>query len=83
MMSKPKTIELDCAPGALRPGDLIAEVIKDTNLPLIKDSGRFFGCWMWDYTNVVDDELWDAVQPKLAERVKELYNSGAIRYGSW
>jgi hypothetical protein len=28
-----QTIELDCAPGSLRPGDLIGGVIKDLGLP--------------------------------------------------
>lgn len=29
-----KTIELDCPPGGIRPGDLIDGVIKDTGLEL-------------------------------------------------
>jgi len=77
-----QTIEIDCAPGALRPGDLIAGVIEGTGLQLKESSGRFFGNWTWDYRDV-DAETWNNVKTVLKERLTKLYNSGTIRYASW
>ena len=77
-----QTIELDCAPGSPRPGDLIGSVIKDTGLEERDTVGRFFGNWTWDYSDVPKDE-WKKLQPTLKERVTALYNRGTIRYGSW
>jgi len=81
-MSDPQTIELDCAPGKLRPGDLIADVIAGTNLPERDTVSRFFGNWMWDYSDVPADQ-WKAARPVLEARITALYNDGLIRYGSW
>lgn len=77
-----QTIELDCAPGAVRPGDLIEGVIKDTGLPERKPVAMFFGQWTWDYTDI-DPAVWAAAKPVLKERITALYHGGAIRYGSW
>ena len=79
-----KTIELDCAPGAPRPGDLLPAVIK--GLDIDKDPedtvGRLFGEWTWDFAEV-SDERWKEVQPVLKERITQLFHRGTIRYGSW
>lgn len=77
-----KIIELDCLPGYIRPGHLIKEVIKDTGLELTETKSMFFGNWSWDYSDV-DDTTWKKAQPIIKERIKELYNNGIIRYGSW
>jgi hypothetical protein len=77
-----QTIELDCAPGGIRPGDLIGGVIEGTGLELQDTVGRFFGNWTWNYEDV-SPEVWEAAKPTLKERIVALYNSGAIRYGSW
>ncbi len=77
------TIELDCPPGSPRPGDLIAGVLEGTGLPMIETSSRLFGEWTWDYTDLVDQEIWARVQPTLEARITDLYNRGVIRYGSW
>ena len=77
-----QTIELDCAPGYPRPGNLIAGVIKGTGLKKRETVSRFFGNWIWDYSDV-DPETWKKVQPILKERITALYNEGLIRYGSW
>lgn len=76
------TIELDCAPGWPRPGDLLPEVIKDTGLTVREPVGKLFGCWTWDYSDIPSDH-WEAIQPTLAERIKQLHRDGTIRYGSW
>jgi hypothetical protein len=77
-----QTIELDCAPGAPRPGDLIGSVIEGTGLEPRDTVGRFFGNWTWDYSDVPAD-TWKKIQPILKERITALYHRGAIRYGSW
>lgn len=77
-----QTIEIDCAPGALRSGDLIAGVIEGTGLPLKESSGRFFGNWTWDYSDI-DAEIWNNAVIVLKERLTKLYNSGTVRYASW
>ncbi|MFI5222767.1 MAG: hypothetical protein ACHQX3_00755 [Nitrospirales bacterium] len=76
-----QTIDLDCAPGWPRPGDLIAGVIKDTGLPEREPVSKVFGNWQWDYSDLEVD--WAAVQAIIKPRIEALYHSGTIRYGSW
>lgn len=78
-----KTIELDCAPGTLRPGNLIEGVVEGTVLEgKLKDPiSKLFGNWTWGF-EVTDDE-WAAAQAVTKPRIVALYNSGIIRYGSW
>jgi hypothetical protein len=83
-----KSIELDCAPGNLRPGDLILSVVAGTALegrPEAQPDAtvmRLFGNWRWEFPGVPDD-VWLSIRPVLEERVKKLYHGGLIRYGSW
>lgn len=77
-----QTIELDCAPGGPRPGDLIGEVIKGTLLEPREPVGMFFGNWTWDYSDVPAEE-WEHAKLLTAPRIKKLYADGYIRYGSW
>ena len=79
------TIELDCAPFRPRPGDLLPAVIAGTPLegklnPEAPDS-MAFGNWTWRYD--LDDEEAEETRDVLRTRITTLYNSGAIRYGSW
>lgn len=83
-----KTIEIDCAPGETRPGDLIGLVVQGTileNSPQAAPDatvGRFFGCWTWSFPNVTDDE-WKQIQEITKPRIQQLHFEGTIRYGSW
>jgi hypothetical protein len=77
-----QTIELDCPPGALRPGDLIDNVLKGTGLEAGKPVAMWFGEWTWEFD--VPRERWEAeIQPVIKPRIEALYHSGAIRWGSW
>ena len=80
------SIELDCPPGSPRPGDLIMGVVKDTPLEAVTTPEgtvvRIFGNWVWEYDGFTDLE-WEAIQTVTMPRVKALYMSGVIRYGSW
>lgn len=81
------TIELDCAPGGVRPNELIGRVIAGTVLEQHTQpdapNSTFFGNWTWNYTEKVTEEEWKAVQEFTKPRVQRLYNEGFIRYGSW
>ena len=74
-------IELDCPPGNPRPGDLIGIVIKDL-LPIREPTSCCFGNWSWNY-NDIPEEQWKKVNSEIEKRIKQLYNKGSIRYGSW
>jgi hypothetical protein len=77
-----QSIELDCAPGMTRPGDLIAGVIEGTGLKEQEPAGTFFGNWTWVYPDVPESQ-WKVIQKVLKKRIEKLYHAGAIRYGSW
>jgi hypothetical protein len=77
-----KTIDLDCSPGNPRPDKLIEGVIKDTGLPLKDPVSKFVGNFMWDYSELSDEE-WMRIQPILKKRILKLHKRGVIRYGSW
>lgn len=77
-----QTIQLDCAPGAMRPDSLIGGVIKGTGLPKREAVSKFFGEYTFNY-NDVDPKKWQKIKSVVKERVEELYHSGYIRYGSW
>lgn len=75
------TVELDCPPGGIRPGDLIEDVLKGTGLPVRAPVYKVFGNWCWDFSD--HKETFEAAKPVLKERIETLYHSGTIRYGSW
>jgi len=78
------TIELDCPPGGILPGDLIADVIEGTGLPERDPVSKVFGQWTWEYGDVEGiAALWPNIKPKLKERIEKLYHRGVIRFGSW
>lgn len=83
-MGKRFSIELDCPPGGIRPWDLILGVLEGTEikLPTMPDGGCSFGHATW-YIPEDQTEKYKEVRDTIKERVKALYNSGKIRYGSW
>jgi hypothetical protein len=81
-MAEVQTIELGCPPGNPRPDDLIELVIEGTGLEVREPVVKFFGDFVWDYSDV-DPEEWEKIQPTLKERITKLYNTGVIRYGGW
>lgn len=73
-------IHLECPPGEPRPGDLIAELIRNTGLPLRDDVSRFFGHWTWDYSDIAKT-VWDNAAKLIEHRMAALYKRGIIRAG--
>lgn len=84
MSEKTYTIELDCAPGYIRPGDLLSGVLEGTGITLDpkKPQSMFFGNWEW---RIPDEQIetYLKVRDTIKERITKLYNNGDIRYGSW
>ena len=78
----PQTIELDCAPGGVLPGDLLPSILKGTGLKVKEPVAMFFGEWTWDYSEV-PAEKWAKVQLITKPRIEALHYEGVIRYGSW
>lgn len=78
-----QTIDLDCPPGACRPGDLIRGIIQDLGIqPVTYDVTPFFGAATYEFD--VDRERWVRdIQPTVKARITECYNLGFIRAGSW
>ncbi len=81
------SIELDCAPGLPRPGDLIGGVLEDTGLTEEDfDTGLpLFGHQTWILKEDPEkDKLFEkAKYLQIKPRVIALFNQGAIRYGTW
>ena len=79
------SIELDCAPRAIRPNDLIKGVLEGTGL-IVGDFATvnpFFGQQEWVLTPDSEKEkMFKAYQPAMKHRIQELYKAGRIRYGS-
>ena len=80
-----QTIELDCAPFTPRPSERIGFVLKGSGFKVEDfDTGNpFFGHQVWTLKDPNRENEFIGKKPLFKERVTELYNSGAIRYGSW
>jgi hypothetical protein len=80
------SIELDCPPGYPRPGDLLPRVLEGTGLSPenFHNTGRLFGNWTFELPDGQNkNEVYEKARDTIKQRITELYNSGAIRYGSW
>lgn len=73
-----QTIGIDCAPGELRPGDLIGGVIEGTGLPKRRSAKRMFGAWTWEYSDIPRD-VWLKARRTVKKRLAVLYLKGMIR----
>jgi hypothetical protein len=78
------TIELDCAPGGIRPYHLFPFVIEGTNLT--SEDFRIISASFGNFEFAISKEKeaeFDKNRETFKERVTKLYNNGSIRYGSW
>jgi hypothetical protein len=78
------TIELDCEPGPLRPGDLLPGVLHDTPLHPedFFNTSRVFGNWRFVVRKQKEAEF-ESVRPTIEKHITLLHSNGVIRYGSW
>ena len=81
----PITIEIDCAPGNPRPGDLFPGTIADTGLTEddFEITSKLFGNWTWQLTNEAKRDLYEQHKEVIGNRIRTLSDRGQIRYGSW
>ena len=73
------TVELDCPPGTLRPGDLFSELLKTTQLKEenFKLCSRFFGNWTWEF--IEENSIYEEKRETIKEIITEWYSQGVIR----
>ena len=75
-------IELECAPFTPRPSELMPKVLKGTDLPLKEAVSKVFGWWQFDHRDI-EGARWNDARSTIEANIKKLYESGAIRAGSW
>lgn len=78
------SIEIDCPPLRPRPDAYLPKILEGTGLEISDFNlvSKVFGCW--SYEIAPDKELlYQSKIELISERIKSLYHSGQIRYGSW
>lgn len=73
-------LEIGCAPGGIRPGDVLKQVIEGTCLEDKKPASTFFDDWTWYYDEISPEDFKKSIKI-IMPKLKELYNKGVIRYG--
>ena len=84
MAQEQRYLVIDCEPTSKRPdthlkGLFEGTSLKEENFELI---GKSFGEWTWKVKPEAATE-YERRRNLIAERMKQLYVRGAIRYGSW
>lgn len=74
-------IEIDCAPGSLRPSFFLPSVLQGTGLQPKEPLVKFFGSWKFDYSHT-PATVWREASPKIFANLSRLHLQGLIRYGS-
>jgi hypothetical protein len=81
------SIELDCPPFRPRPNEYIGGVLEGTGLEVgdFETGPPFFGhqVWILKASAGKDDLFTEHKEKTFKPRIEALYNSGAIRYGTW
>lgn len=81
-MSESQSIILDCPPGMTRASDLLPVILEDTDIDPVEASSKMFGSCVF-YFDHVPESVWSDNIEQIAQKIKELYARGLIRYGSW
>ena len=87
-------VEIDCAPSTVRPNhyyNLIMNELSSSSdeqitewVSKVKNQEPYnkrFGEWTWHLE--IDESIKSVVQSVFEKNIKEFYNIGCIRYGSW
>ncbi len=77
-------IVIDCAPGSMRPDDILKLVLDNTDLTSsdFTITSKFFGEW----TFVLDEsknDIYNTHKHDIGETMKNMNHNGLIRYGEW
>ena len=81
-MAESQEIILDCAPGMIRPGDLLPGILLETGIEPVEASSKLFGSWVFCFDHI-DKSVWESKKETIEKRIKVLFDQGLIRYGSW
>ena len=83
-LSENFTLEIDCAPGATRPDDVLPAALVGTELKP-EDFGcvsKMFGNWVF-VPRKEKEGVYKESQSTIADNLKAIYGRGTIRYASW
>ena len=83
-LSENFSLEIDCAPGGIRPDDILPSALNETEMKEedFEITSKVFGNWTFIPLKE-KEELYKTSQSKIAENLKSIYGSGRIRYASW
>ena len=78
------TIVLDCAPGSMRPDDVLKLVLDNTELTSddFVITSKLFGSWTFEL-NENKNEIYLKHKSAIGETIKKMFEHGFIRYGEW
>jgi hypothetical protein len=78
------SIEIDCAPMHPRPDTYLPWILEGTGLSVADFElvSKVFGCWTYE-VHKDKETLYQTHVDTIEQRIKSLYHSGRIRYGSW
>ena len=97
-ISETHYLVIDCAPGPLRPDNVLKTIIRDDEPDFEEEDALLYddsisfddftlvssGFGEWKYAVYKDKEsLFELNQPKIVDHLKNLYNSAQIRYAEW
>jgi hypothetical protein len=84
-------IILDCPPGAMRPNDVLENILASTQLELadFKIVSKSFGEWTFELSEDKKEiyqnkkEIYENCKDLIIIKIKDAYKNGLIRYAEW
>lgn len=83
-MSEQLSVEIDCAPGTIRPNKLFSHMCDQIGVSEIwfHPPCNFFGNWEWPVKEYYRND-YKSKQDQIETYLTVLYKNGYIRYASW
>lgn len=77
-------IILDCPPGAIRPDNVLENILASTQLEPIDFNivDKCFGAWTFEL-NEDKKEIYEDCKDLIITKIKDVYKDGLIRYAEW
>lgn len=74
-------MEIDCAPGSLRPDDCMSGMCTTLGLEPADFTlrSKVFGCWVYEYTGANIGYI-KTMRSDMLEYLRAMYDTGSIRY---